>query len=256
MAKKKQEIKVIQEARPYVLWRRVSTTSQGSDGLGIAAQLTIATMFMGKDPVEVFTDVYSGTKLKQCVGLWQAIDYCKQNGAVLVVAKVDRFRNVNEALDVLDCIGERNIIFCDCPSSDRFVLTVLFAMNERTAIIGRINTKIALAERKRQIKEDGCFISKSGRMCDHLGRQKGDKNPNGVAAMNEAVTASAQDWRRTSGLYTWVTIQVLRGRPRKDILAEAEQMYEDNPSVYCTREGKPLVPGTLSRWSREILKKG
>lgn len=250
--KKKTEVKIIQESRPYVLWRRVSTQEQGQSGLGLEAQLTIAKMFMDKDPVEVYTDVYSGTKLKHCVGLWQAIDYCKKNGAVLVVAKVDRFRSVNEALDVLDCIGERNIIFCDCPSSDRFVLTVLFAMNERTAIIGRVNTRIALAERKRQIEEDGGFISKAGNFCTHLGNKKGtDMSQANIASVMKKKLEKDQ-WRST-GLFPWVELQLRRGRSRNDIIAEAQEMYEKDPDSWSTREGKPLTKAILSLWAKDIL---
>lgn len=253
MRKKKIEIKTIQESRPYVLWRRVSTQEQGESGLGLEAQLTIAKMFMGKEPVEVFTDVYSGTKLKQCVGLWQAIDYCKKNGTVLVVAKVDRFRNVNEALDVLDCIGERNVIFCDCPSSDRFVLTVLFAMNERTAIIGRVNTRIALAERKRQIRENGGFMSKAGNFCTKLGNKKGCDTSSATLASAKKKSEDAAAWRETSPLYAWVTIQLLRDKPRKEILDEAAALYEKDPVAYGTRQGKPMSPSRLTLWAQEIL---
>lgn len=252
--KKKSDIPVIQESREFVLWRRVSTEKQGESGLGLEAQLTIAKMFLKKDPVKVFTDVYSGTKLKQCTGLWEAIDFCKQNNAVLVVAKVDRFRSVNEALDVLDCIGERNIIFCDCPSSDRFVLTVLFAMNERTAIIGRVNTKIALAERKKQIKQDGGFISKAGNFCTHLGNKKGTDISYCSVAGNRKLAENAEDWRRKSPLYIWASNQLLKGRPRKAILAEAAELYKDEPDKFGTREGKALCAGTLCRWAKEIIR--
>lgn len=251
--KKKIEISPIQESRPYVLWRRVSTQEQGASGLGLEAQVTIAKTFLKKDPIKIFTDVYSGTKLKQCVGLWEAIDYCKQNNTVLVVAKVDRFRSVNEALEVLDCIGERNIIFCDCPSSDRFVLTVLFAMNERTAIIGRINTKIALAERKKQIQKDGGFISKAGNWCTRLGCEPGVEHREAVNAMSLRRTELAHEWKRESSLYSWVTIQVLKGRKQDDILAEAQDLYEKNPEKYCTPKGNPLRRTTFIKWRRNIL---
>lgn len=255
MSKKKTEIPVIQEKRDYVLWRRVSTSEQGKSRLGLEAQLTIAKMFMGKDPVQTFEDVYSGTKLKQCINLWKAIDYCKENNTVMVVAKVDRFRSVNEALDVLDVIGERNIIFCDCPSSDRFVLTVLFAMNERTAIIGRVNTKIALAERKKQIEREGGFISKAGNYCDHLGNKKGCKIPQLWEAGNAKHAAEADDWRKKSPLYIWAANQILKGRPRKEILEEAAELYEDEPDKFGTRCGKVLTKGVLSRWAMEIIRR-
>ena len=116
MAKKKVEIRTIEESRPYVLWRRVSTEEQGESGLGLEGQTTIAKMFMGKSPIAIYTDVFSGTKLKQCKGLWEAIALCREQNYVLVIAKTDRCRNVQEALEILDAIGERNLIFCDLPS--------------------------------------------------------------------------------------------------------------------------------------------
>jgi DNA invertase Pin-like site-specific DNA recombinase len=253
--KKKLQVQTIQEARPYVLWRRVSTGEQGESGLGLSGQLTIAKLFMGKDPIEIFTDVFSGTKLRQCKGLWDAINLCKAHNYVLVIAKSDRCRNVSEALDILDAIGERNLIFCDLPTCDRFILTVMWAMWERQAIMGRINTKIALDERKKQIKKNGGFISKKGNFCDHFGHKKGEMTPGAVQNMNEGRINRTLEWKETSNLYTWVTIQLLKGRPRKAILDDAQELYEKNPSMYSTRAGVPLSKGTLSRWAREIIKK-
>jgi len=255
MPRKKIEISTIQEARPYVLWRRVSTKEQGASALGLDAQRTIAEMFMGKEPVAVFTDVFSGTKLRQCKGIWQAIALCKENNYVLVIAKSDRCRNVQEALDILDKIGERNLIFCDLPTSDRFILTVMWAMWERQAIMGRINTKIALAERKKQIERDGGFISKAGNFCTHLGNKKGADLTAANLVSARRITERAQDWRSTSPLYIWVENQLLRNRPRKDILEEAFELYDKEPEKYGTRQGKPLSEGTLSRWAAEIVRK-
>lgn len=256
MAKKKVEIKTIQESRPYVLWRRVSTQEQGESGLGLDAQVTIAKTFMGKDPVEVFTDVFSGTKLKQCKGLWEAIDLCKKENYVLVIAKSDRCRNVNEALDILDAIGERNLIFCDIPVCDRFILTVMWAMWERQAIMGRVNTKIALAERKKQIEENGGFFSKAGNYCNHLGRKKGDKNPNAIKAMSSKKADDAAEWKRRSPLYMMVTNMLYRGDTREKILKIAGELYEEDPVAYGTRRGKKLCEGTLSRWAAEVTLRG
>lgn len=251
--KKKNEIKPIQESRPYVLWRRVSTEDQGQSGLGLDAQRTIAEVFMGREPVEVFTDVFSGTKLRQCKGLKAAIELCKENDYVLVIAKSDRCRNVSEALDILDAIGERNLIFCDLPVCDRFILTVMWAMWEKQAIMGRINTKIALAERKKQIAKDGGFISNSGRWCDHLGRKKGVDLSKATAASAIKAMAEADEWRRTSPLYLWAENQLLKGRLRKDIIREAAELFEKDPVGFGTRKGCPLSEAILSKWASYIL---
>lgn len=253
MARKKLQIETIKESRPYILWRRVSTQEQGQSGLGLEAQVTIAKMFMGKDPVEIFTDVFSGTKLRQCKGLWDAIALCKENNYVLVIAKSDRCRNVSEALEILDSIGERNLIFCDLPTCDRFILTVMWAMWSRQAEMGRINTKIALEERKRQIEEDGGFISKAGRFCDHLGRKRGDKNPNAVSAMVGAKISAASEWKSHSPLYLLVTNMLNRGASRKEILQVASDLYDKDPVAYGTRQGRRLSEGNLCFWASEII---
>lgn len=252
MRRKKVEIKTIAESRPYVLWRRVSTEKQGADGLGIAAQLTIAQTFMGKDPVEIFTDVHSGTKLKQCEGLWKAIALCKEQNYALVVAKTDRCRNAQEALEILDAIGERNLIFCDLPSCDKFVLTVIFAMHERTAMIGRINTRLALAERKRQIEENGGFFSKSGHWRKHLGNAKGVDTSAAAAVQARIKADEAREWREQSDGYRWIKQQVQKGRLQKDILREFNEFHDMGLAGFSTRNGCRMNVCTLSKWIQEI----
>lgn len=251
MGKKKVEIKTIEERRPYILWRRVSTKHQEKTELGLEAQVSIAKTFMGKDPVDIYTDVHSGTKLKECVGLWEAIKHCKEEDCVLVIAKSDRCRNVSEALEILDAVGERNLIFCDLPSCDRFILTVMFAMWERQAIMGRINTKVALDERKKQIERDGGFFSKSGNWCTHLGGKKGDDLSKARAAAAAVANKKSADWRDSSPLYSWAQIQYYKKRSRKEILEEAEKLFQKSPEIYCTRQGKMLTKGILSVWVRE-----
>lgn len=247
-------IQQYKDPRDYILWARVSTEGQNESGLGLSAQRTIAQMFMGKEPVGVYTDVYTGTKLKQCKRLWEAIDRCKKENMLLVIAKSDRFRSVQDALEVLDAVGQGNIIFCDLPSSDRFVLTIMFAVWERQAIMGKINTKLALAERKKQIERDGGFESKAGNWCTRLGSKIGVPHPEAINAMAIRNTEKAREWRHDSPLYTWLTIQVLKNRDKKDILAEAAEMYKKNPEKYCTRKGRPLQLATFLLWRSNILK--
>lgn len=256
MTKKKKEIEIheVKDRRPYVLWKRVSTEGQGESGLGLEAQEAIAKMFMKKDPIAVFTDVFSGTKLKQCKGLSAAISLCKKDDYLLVVPKCDRFRNVQEALEILDEVGDGNLLICDLPTTDRFVLTVMFAMYERQAIIGRLNTRLALAERKKQIERDGGFVSKAGNFCTHLGGAKGTDTSMATMASVAKKKAEKEEWRKT-GLYPWVELQLRKGRSRKDIVAEARGMYEKTggDKNWSTRGGRPLSEAILSLWAKDIL---
>lgn len=243
---------LIKDRRPYVLWRRVSTKEQGYSGLGLEAQLAIAKAFTQRDPIRVMTDVYSGTKLKECKRLWEAIAYCKENDALLVIAKTDRFRNVREALEVMDAVGEGNLAFCDVPIVNRMILTILFSVWESQAMMGRINTKIALNERRKELERNGYWISKTGNKRTHFGREKGCDNSKAVATAARSVILAREEWKQESVGYQWVRRQVLKGRPRAEIIAEFNENRALGINGFCSRRGGELSKGLLSRWIKDM----
>ena len=137
--------------KKFVSWRRVSTKRQGSSGLGLEAQKEIIRYFVEREGGELvadFKECYTGTDLNGCTELKKAIALAKENDAVLIIAKTDRFRNTIEALQVYDDMGDGNIMFCDLPHTDKFTLTLFFALAEREALIVSIRTKQALAAKK------------------------------------------------------------------------------------------------------------
>ena len=113
-------------------------------------------------------------------------------------------------------------------------------------------TQSALDARKETLKSEGGFFSKSGNWVTHLGKPKGYAMSEARRAAYAVANKKSRAWRDSSSLYSWVTIQVLKGRPRKEILAEAEELYNKNPEKYGTREGKVLSKGILSAWVKEI----
>lgn len=145
-------------AKKYVSWRRVSTFRQSQSGLGLEAQKEIIRYFVERDGGELIADYsecYTGKELSGCKELRKAMKYAKETGAILVIAKSDRFRNCQEALSILDEMGEGNIEFCDLPHSDRFTLTLFWALAEREALITSIRTKQALAAKKARGEKTG-----------------------------------------------------------------------------------------------------
>ena len=137
--------------KKYVSWRRVSTKRQGQSGLGLKAQMQIIDYFVKDgDLIADFCEVYTGKELVGCTELRKAIELCKKKNATLVIAKTDRFRNAREALEIFDEMNE-NIIFCDLPESNKFVLTIFFALAEQEAKLISIRTKAAL----NQLEEKG-----------------------------------------------------------------------------------------------------
>lgn len=137
--------------KKYISWRRVSTKKQGTSGLGLEAQKEIIRYFIERDGGEWLADYaecYTGTDLDGCIELRKAIEHAKQENAILIIAKTDRFRNTIEALQVYEKMGDGNIMFCDLPHTDKFTLTLFFALAEREALIVSIRTKQALSAKR------------------------------------------------------------------------------------------------------------
>ena len=142
--------------KSFISWRRVSTSIQGMSGLGLEAQQDIINYF-AKQEGEVVADyceVYTGTSLDGCIELHKAIKHCKEIGATLIIAKSDRFRNVMEALSIYKEMNG-NIMFCDLPNTDKFTLTLFFAMAEREALLISIRTQAALDAKRKRGEEMG-----------------------------------------------------------------------------------------------------
>ncbi len=178
--------------KKYCEYIRVSTKRQGYSGLGLAAQQEINRDYIKSvngEIVETYQDIESGTH-RDRPGLWKAIEYCKENKTTLLVAKLDRlardveftFKIINTGID---------IHFVDMPAVNTIILGVFasVAQYERELISKR--TTDALRQRKRQIEQDGYFISKAGNKCTSLGgtttgQAKGGK-ANGEKRRKEAM---------------------------------------------------------------------
>lgn len=136
--------------KQFISWRRVSTQKQGRSGLGLEAQQSMIDYFVKAEQGELIADyaeVYTGKDLQGCTELQKAIKHCKEIGATLIIAKTDRFRNTQEALQVYEEM-DGNIYFCDLPHTDKFTLTLFWAIAEREALIVSIRTKQALQAKK------------------------------------------------------------------------------------------------------------
>ena len=200
----------------FVTYIRVSTKRQGASGLGLEAQRKMCQDYIDRMEgvlLKEFQDVESG-KSRTRPGLWNAIDYCKAHECTLVIAKLDRLaRDVEFTFAVLN--KGIQIYFCDLPIMNTMVLGVFasVAQYERELIASR--TKGALDAIRKEIKENGGHVSKSGRYIKSIGNPKGTNMKAANIASAKLSVAQAEEWRDKSALYLWVTNQLLKGRPRK-----------------------------------------
>ena len=143
------------EKRLMVSYRRCSTQKQGRSGLGLEAQMSIINYFVNEANGELIADyheVYTGKNLHGCTELQKAMECAKKNNATLVVAKTDRFRNLEQALEVYRLM-DGNIYFCDVPMAEdkatyKFMLSLSWSLAEREAAIVSLRTRQALQAKR------------------------------------------------------------------------------------------------------------
>lgn len=220
--------------KKFISWRRVSTQKQGRSGLGLEAQQEIIRYFVEREQGEIiadYTEVYTGKDLQGCKELRKAMSHAKEVGAVLVVAKSDRFRNTQEALQIYEEMGEGNIMFCDLPHTDKFTLTLFFALAEREALIISIRTKQAL---RAKAARGETWVRNTDTTAANLASAK-------------ARTDARLEWLFESVVGKYVQSRWQQGWSFTEILADLERLYEISPDVYCSRTGCKIGKGQLSK---------
>ena len=144
----------------YVSYLRVSTNRQGVSGLGLDAQRqTVASFLAGNSGqlMEEFVEVESGAKNSRPI-LIAALEACRRNKAVLVIAKLDRLaRNVAFISQLMETRVE--FVACDAPYANRLMLHIMsaFAEHEREQISARTKAALAVA------KARGVQLGKNGK---------------------------------------------------------------------------------------------
>jgi len=130
-----------------VAYYRVSSAQQGVSGLGLEAQRASVRAYLGAgELVGEFEEVESGRKVAR-PQLGAALDACRQSGATLLIAKLDRLaRNVAFLSKLME--GDVEFVALDLPGANRFTLHVMAAVAEQEARATGERTKAALAAYK------------------------------------------------------------------------------------------------------------
>ncbi len=128
---------------------RVSTAEQGQSGLGLEAQQASVRAFaaaQGWTLVAEFSDVASG-KDDRRPGFQSALARCRQLGAVLVAARLDRITRRAHTLSQLLEDGT-SIRAADMPGADDLMMRVYAAMAQKERELISERTRAALAAAK------------------------------------------------------------------------------------------------------------
>ena len=129
----------------YVAYYRVSTKAQGQSGLGLEAQQHLVAPY-SDDIIHSFTEVESG-KVDSRPQLAAALELCRDTGASILIAKIDRLSRDAAFLLTLRKSGV-DIVAADMPNAGtlEFGVRAVVAQHEREEISRR--TKQALAAAK------------------------------------------------------------------------------------------------------------
>lgn len=187
-------------------------------------------------------------------------------GDVLITTEISRLGRAISDLNKLvnDELAPRKIrlvvikmgLDLDCANLKAMDQMILYSFGfaaELEKELIQVRTQSAIDARKEAIRTQGGFVSKAGNWTKKLGAKKGHKYGKiGGEAAGLKHTHDAESWREGSALYRLVERGIAKGWTRKRIMEEALKAYDEEPDKYCTRQGRPLCEGTLSRWIKEI----
>jgi DNA invertase Pin-like site-specific DNA recombinase len=136
--------------RKYVTYYRVSTARQGRSGLGLDAQKKAVDDYLRKNArvLGSYTEIESG-KNNNRPELQKALAHCRNTGATLVIAKLDRLsRDAHFLLGLKK--AEVDFVAADMPDANRLTVGImaLVAEQEREAISKRTREALQAAKRR------------------------------------------------------------------------------------------------------------
>ena len=135
----------------YCAYYRASTRAQEITHFGLDSQRQTVLKYIqtnGNELIGEFTEIESG-KRDNRPQLSKAIDLCKQEGATLVIAKLDRLsRNVH----FISMLMENKVMFvcCDMPTATPFTIHIFAALAQQEREFISQRTKAALSAKRQK----------------------------------------------------------------------------------------------------------
>lgn len=252
------------------IYCRVSTFEQNYDQQmqDIKSYFTAHSLRL-EDVAEIVSEHESGGKSYADREFQKLLDKCSP-GDYIYAASTDRLgRSFIDMMRLMEDAKNRGVIIVACKqnlsldddnSMAKIVLAVTAIMDEDERKRIKHRTANKKAWQREQIATNGGFIIENGpnagNVCTYVGMPKWKDMTEAqqlhITAMQEASIQSKQDavikWREKSVAYQWAINQIRKGKTRKTVVTEFNELHEKQPAVFCTRNGKPLSEAILSKW--------
>ena len=159
-----------------VAYYRVSTERQGKSGLGLEAQQAAVKGYCQQNEFELIHEVIEVKSTRKCRGgLFDALNYCKESGAILIVARLDRLgRDVEQIAGIVK--SQVEIIVTDNPRATRFTIHILAAVAEEQRRKISETTRDALCAAKKR----GVILGKNGKTLSLVNKKAADEFARGL----------------------------------------------------------------------------
>jgi DNA invertase Pin-like site-specific DNA recombinase len=208
--------------RKFVAYYCVSTQKQGRSGLGLEAQQESVRSYLNCGDWQLMAEVVeveSGKKNDR-PRLAEALRLCRLQGAVLIIAKLDRLaRNVAFISNLMESGVEFTAV--DFPQANRLTVHILAAVAEHEREMISKRTKDALAAAKARgkiylVAKKGALASavarstKAKRRAADIGPIVADIQASGATSLRQIAVALNERHIRTARGGEWTATQVMR----------------------------------------------
>lgn len=178
----------------FVAYYRVSTSKQGSSGLGLDAQREAVKRYLNGGSwqlINEFTEIETGkgsNALSKRPHLKQAMELCHKKGATLIIAKLDRLaRNVHFVSGLIE--SRVNFVAADMPHANKVMLQMHAVMSEWERDQISMRTKAALQIKKAELAKEGRKLGNPNLKADN------DKRLNGALAFANNLRPTLDSFR-------------------------------------------------------------
>lgn len=242
----------------YVYFR-VSTEAQSHERQLFRMTEYFNRMGMSMDDVEIVSEkITSHTDFKERK-LYPILQKA-QEGDIIYVCQLDRLgRTMVDILELVDYATNKGVILLTIDNGyqlenktamGKLYLGMVSAMAEAERELRAERCQAGIDAAKEDIRKNGHRITKRGTIQTHWGNEKGCNMSTAQIASIQAKQDASILWKEQSAAYEWAMNQIRKGKSRKVVVAEFNELHAQQPTVYCTRQGKPLSTAVLSKWIR------